>query len=205
MQNKFNRLWILAGAIVGLLSACGTSPNSDFYTLRPIADDAKSDAPARQVGLRVNRFTFPDYLDRPNIVTRQSGNRIEIAEFQRWAGALSQEFHRVLGANLGILLNTPQISVYPADTSFDPEYYLSGSIVAFDGTLDGEVRLDIYWVITDQSRRRVLDTRHSVIITKTQGKDYEALVDAYGRAMTEISEEIYRALLIQVKKAPAKG
>lgn len=205
MRNKFISVAILAAALLSLLSACGSSPNSNFYTLRPVSDSGHAAGKQNDVGLRINRFTFPDYLDRPNIVTRPAGNRIDIAEFERWAGALSDEFHRVLGANLGILLNTPQISVYPADTTFEPKFYLSGNVVTFDGTLDGEVRLDIYWVINDESRHRVLDMRHSVITIKTQGKDYEALVDAYGRALSEISEKIYQALLVQIKKQGSKG
>ena len=145
---------------------------------------------------------FPDYIDRPNIVTRPAGNRIDIAEFQRWAGSLSSEFHRVLGANLGVLLNTPRISAYPAEIAIDPEFYISGNVVAFDGTLGRDVLLDVYWFVNDRSRRQLLAVRHSEIVVDVKGKDYEALVSAYGQALLQLSMQMQTLIEELAKKSP---
>ncbi len=196
-MQKLYGIMVLACGL--MLTACGTTPMAKFYTLGSIENTRQSVTPQKKIALRVNSFTFPDYLDRPNIVTRPSGNRVEVAEFHRWAGIFPDEFNRVLGANLGILSNSPFISVYPAETPFEPDYYLSGNIVSFDGTLDGEVKLDIYWAIKDKSRRNMLGIRHSIFTAKVQGKDYDALVDAYGRVLSDLSNEIYQVLLKEVK------
>ena len=57
----------------------------------------------------VGPIRFPDYLDRPGIVTRSSGNTIEIAEFDLWAGSLKDDFMRILAENLSILLGTEKM------------------------------------------------------------------------------------------------
>jgi len=194
---------LLAGCALLVLGACGTSPNSTFYSLKPLAAPVPGTAvPKKEVAVRINRFVFPDYIDRPNIVTRPGGNRIDIAEFNRWAGSLSSEFHRVLGANLGVLLNTPRISAYPAEVAIDPEFYISGNVVAFDGTLNRDVLLDVYWFVNDRGRRQVLAVRHSVITVDVKGSGYEELVSAYGQALLQLSIQMQTTIEELAKRSP---
>jgi len=183
---------LLAGCALLLLGACGTSPNSTFYSLKPLAAPESGTAvPKKEIAVRINRFVFPDYIDRPNIVTRQ-----------RWAGSLSSEFQRVLGANLGVLLNTPRISAYPAEVAIDPEFYISGNVVAFDGTLDRDVLLDVYWFVNDRSRRQLLAVRHAEIVVDVKGSGYEALVSAYGQALLQLSIQMQTVIEELAKKSP---
>jgi len=201
MQRHAYRL--LTGCALLFLGACGTSPNSTFYSLKPLAaSESGTAAQKKEIAVRINRFVFPDYIDRPNIVTRPAGNRIEIAEFQRWAGSLSSEFHRVLGANLGVLLNTPRISAYPSDIAIDPQFYISGNVVAFDGTLGRDVLLDVYWFVNDRSRRQLLAVRHAEIVAEVKGSDYEALVSAYGQALLQLSMQMQTVIEELAKKSP---
>lgn len=201
MQHHAYRL--LAGCALLLLGACGTSPNSTFYSLKPLAaSESNTATQKKEIAVRINRFVFPDYIDRPNIVTRPAGNRIDIAEFQRWAGSLSSEFHRILGANLGVLLNTPRISAYPSDIAIDAQFYISGNVVAFDGTLGRDVLLDVYWFVNDRSRRQLLAVRHTEIVVDVKGKDYEALVSAYGQALLQLSTQMQATIEELAKKSP---
>ena len=66
-----------------------------------------------------------------------------VDEFDRWAGSLEDDFHRVLGTNLGSLLNTGTISVYPADSRLRSKYEVQGEINAFEGALGQQVLLDV--------------------------------------------------------------
>ena len=194
---------LLAAGILIVLTGCGTSPTSTFYSLKPISPPEQvTPAPKKEISLRINRFVFPDYLDRPSIVTRSDGDRIQIAEFHRWAGSLSSEFHRVLGADLGVLLNTPRISVYPGDATFHADFHISGNVVAFDGTLNRDVRLDVYWSVSDQTRRQVLAVRHSVVTVPVADQGYDALVAAYGRALEQLSTQMQTVLLDLPRKTP---
>jgi len=65
----------------------------------------------------VGPVELPEYLDRPQIMTCESRNELQFAEFDRWAGSLEKAFSRVLAVNLSILLSTDRVAVYPWKTT----------------------------------------------------------------------------------------
>ena len=81
-----------------LLAACGTSEPSRLYTLSALPDRSEGAAVARAAtpAVGVGPVTLPQYLDRPQIVERTGPNRLEIAEFDRWAGDLKKNLEQVL-------------------------------------------------------------------------------------------------------------
>lgn len=189
MIRPVTRLAAILAAL--LLLACGSTPPSSFYSLSAAVPEGSATT-SRGVGvaLRVGPFTFPDYLRRPNIVTRENGGRLGLAEFERWAGSLEDDFHRVLGSNLGQMLDTGRIAVYPADVRFKADYQIAGEVVAFDGAPGGKVLLDTRWVISDPETQKALDARQSIIVEPVTGNDYGALVDAQSKALARLSREI---------------
>src|SRR5262245_47155811 len=50
--------------------------------------------------LGIGPIKFPGYLDRQQFVTRVSQNRFAVAENDRWAEPLEENFSRVLSQNL---------------------------------------------------------------------------------------------------------
>jgi len=171
-----------------LLGGCSSTPPPKFYSL-PGASTAPAtvnDGP----GLRIGPFSFPDYLRRPNIVTRPATGMIDVAEFERWAGSLENDFLRVLGSRLGAALATGRVSTYPGELRFKPDYVVTGEIVTFDGSLSGEVTLDVHWVIGTAKHDKVLSAQRSVIRESVGGAEYSALVDAHTRAVERLSAEI---------------
>ena len=95
-------------ALVVCLSACaGKSASSKFYVLSPLPQSKLSAAEGTTIG--VFPVAMPDYLDRPQIVTRVSENEIKLDEFSRWAEPLKENFYSVLVENLSTLLNTAKI------------------------------------------------------------------------------------------------
>ncbi len=180
---------------VALLIGCAATPNTNFYSLSSIlTSDQGQPASGKEVGLRVGPFGFPSYLQRPNIVTRMAGNRLEVTDFHRWAGALEDDFHNVLGSNLGVLMNSSRISIYPAELRFEPDYYLTGDIITFDGELGGRLTLDISWTINRENDRNALVVKRTVMSEPVNGKDYSALIEAYDRVLVRFSREVQARL-----------
>ena len=79
------RVWIGVMATV-LLAACGSSPKPNMYTLL----DGVVPSAGKSAGLSVAVMpaSVPDLIDRPQMVVRQAGNRVQILEQQRWAEPL---------------------------------------------------------------------------------------------------------------------
>jgi hypothetical protein len=178
-----------------LLASCASTPPTNFYSLSSgLTNERVQTVTSEEIALRIGPFEFPSYLQRPNIVTRRAGNRIEVAEFQRWAGSLEDDFQHTLGANLGVLLNTRRISVFPAEMRFEPDYYLTGEIVRFDGSLGGNLTLDVRWMINRTTTQDALVVEHSVLHEPINGSEYADLVAAYDRVLVSLSKAVQAAL-----------
>ena len=77
---------VLLALMLCLYSCAGKSTSSKFYVLSPMPQSALSATEGTTIG--VLPVAMPDYLDRPQIVTRASENKIKIDEFSRWAEPL---------------------------------------------------------------------------------------------------------------------
>ncbi len=184
----------LIGAPVVLLgTACANTPASDFYMLSPMSEAAVS-AQAANAGkpmfIGVGPVTIPEYLDRPNIVTRSSPNRLQVDEFHRWGGSLKGNLLRVVAQNLSLLLGTDDVVIYPWGDPVAPDYRVRVSIRRFDGSLGGSVELDARWIIISSDDSTAPVARRSLIRETVESNDHEALVVASSRALEAMSREI---------------
>ena len=196
----------LIGVSLSLLLGwgCASSPASRFYTLSSLSGPvkAKGEQPLSQgptIGLGPIRF--PDYLDRPGIVTRSSGNTIEIAEFDLWAGSLKDDFLRVLAENLSILLETDKILLYPYIGVVPIDFRIGMNLNRFEGTPGERAVLEAAWVVLEGPEKKEKVIQKSRITEPVSGSDYQALVAAQSRAVEKLGREIAQA--IRSRPAPA--
>ena len=91
----------LATIAAGLLFAgCAATTPTRFYTLSSLVaapGEASQGLPHLAIG--VGPVTLPEYLNRPQIVTRVGSNRIALADFESWAEPLDGLFARILTEN----------------------------------------------------------------------------------------------------------
>ena len=93
--------------IVLLCGCMGKSQPSRFYALTPINAPAvtKTEASVEpRIVIGLSTVDIPDYLNRPQLVTRNSQNEINVAEYERWAGSFNSDIVTVLAENLSTLL-----------------------------------------------------------------------------------------------------
>ena len=198
MSYVCNRIAMIS-ICVGLLAAggCASSPASRFYILSGVgASDDSSHSAARKDGIAVGiePVKLPHYLDRPQIVTRASPNRIRLAEFDRWAEPLKHNVSRVMAESLSGLLSAERTVVFPWSSSTAPDYRLAVEITRFDGELGGEVALNARWTIFGRNAGDALLRRESSYVETATARDYEALVAAKSRALAALSREIATAI-----------
>jgi uncharacterized protein len=199
MKKKSLVRSVLIGVSLSLLLGwgCASSPASRFYTLSSLPGPvkAKAEQPLSQgptIGLGPIRF--PDYLDRPGIVTRSSGNTIEIAEFDLWAGSLKDDFSRVLAENLSILLETDKMVLYPYFGAIPIDFRIGMNLNRFEGSPGGGVVLEATWAILSGPDKKEAFVQKSQITEPVSGSDYQALVAAQSRAVEKLGREIAKAI-----------
>src|SRR3546814_5086338 len=95
----------LLGLVLLFVTGCAGSLPTRHYLLESMApttvDETEEDAV-----IAVAPVTLPAYLDRPDIVTRSTDNRLELADFDEWAEPLDDNITQVHAENLGHPLRT---------------------------------------------------------------------------------------------------
>ena len=182
--------------MVFLLAACSTTPPVKYYTLNALPEmqqDTPEAVSGNGIAIGVGPVDFPKLLDRPQIVTRQSQNRVKVSEFHRWASALQGDFSRVLAKNISILLPTDRVAVYPWTDQFSPTYRIRLDVEHFDGRLGNFVSLDVRWSVTGREDKDPV-VRTSVIEEPVSTADHEGLVAAMSRVLATLSREIVEVI-----------
>ena len=180
-------------SLLMMLGGCATTRHSNFYTLQPISATGKTgQSPPAQgfISLGIGPLQFPDYLDRPQIVTREGTNELKLAEYDRWAGDLSENFTNILADNLSVLLDADRVATFPWQDSNKVNYQIRMDVLQFDGTLDGDAVLTARWTIYGKDGKTVLTSEKSTFKAPVRGSSYQALVSAENQTLADLSREI---------------
>jgi uncharacterized lipoprotein YmbA len=202
-MSLFPRRLVLAAPVAVLLAlgACASTP-SRFYILNPLSPSEAIPATAAAQGpvIAVGPVTLPKYLDRPQIVTRASRNRLTLGEFDRWAEPLQDNVTRVLGENLARLVPTDYILLQTWPHPANLDYQVKLEVLDFEGGLGGESVLLALWSLLDGAERPLM-TRRASFQTPVGGRDYEAMVQAMNQMIDALSRDIAEVIQRQSSRA----
>jgi uncharacterized protein len=181
-----------------ILNGCATSRSPVYYMLTPKASMAISDEATAAVG--IGPFLLPEYLDRPQMVTRTAGAAIKIEELHRWAGSLEDIFVRTLATDVSRWLGSDAVFEYPVPGNIDPPNRVSGNVQRFDVNEDGQAILEVQWTIADREGRVVhtgIRARYEAIAA--DAGNFAGRVDALSATVDEFGADIAVALRDRAK------
>ena len=193
MRSTAPRGRLAAGLLAALATACfGQSPQPEFYTLSPASGAAGVPTLASRpdLGLVVGPIDFPRYLDRPEIVTRDGSHRLVLADAHRWGGSLRSDILRVVADDLGRLLGTSRVAIYPAEPRFPAAFRLLLDLREFEGVPGGNVVLRMRWTIAGAADGRALAVEESRIEQPVASTSIEDLVAAESAALGTVNRQI---------------
>lgn len=182
---------------MALLSGCGKSAPSRFYLLEPVMLDAGQLPRAgndRCTVIGVGPVSIPAYLDRQQMVTRLSPNRLDLADFDKWAEPLEENLSRVCAQNLEKELCTKAVAIFPWRSARDVDVQVVMDILRLDGSLGQQASLHVRWQLLD-GQGRILQTERSHYSTSVQAETYEALALALSSLVQEHSRDIGQAIV----------
>jgi len=133
-----------------LLTSCVRSAPVSYYQLSAVAGNP-SGAESTPPVLGIGPLTLPSYLDRPQIVTRMSANRLYLADTRRWAEPLADNIIRVLLENLSQRLPGSQLHLYPWRRSQAVDLQLVIDILQFETDGAGIAHLEIQWTVLEKN------------------------------------------------------
>jgi hypothetical protein len=139
---------------------------------------------------------LPELLNRPQIVTRTSANKVRMADFSQWAEPLEKSIPRVLSENLARLTGTDQLFVSPWPTQAKTDLMIEIAILQFEGDADGIVSLVARWRLVRADGSEALPLQASSYSETTPDRSTEEMVAAMSRALASLSGDIASAIVI---------
>ena len=201
-KERFRPEMVIFCAILLVVGACspfgsGTQARSKNYVLNSLYSEETQPQPVADlsdIGILVGPIRMAMYLDRTDIVIRNSQNEVEIADFASWAGPLPENFSRVLAENLSLWLNTKIVAIFPGAKLPIYSYNVNMNVTRFDGRPGENAQLRARWVIVDKNRKTILFNEHTVLNQPTENDSIEALVASQSRLVADLSREIAEAI-----------
>ncbi len=199
MKSRLFQILMVLGLslLLVVLLGCAASPRSRFYLLSPLdgADpQIKPSVEERCFSIGIGPIGIPDYLGRPQIITRGASNEIVLGEFDRWAEPVKENLIRTLAKNLSVLLCTDTIVFFPWRGGIPIDYRIEMEVLRLDGSLGGNVSLEAWWVILSGDGKKMLFSKKSNFTEAVDGQDYRSLVAAKSRAIGHLSGHIAAAI-----------
>jgi uncharacterized lipoprotein YmbA len=182
--------WLVPVVLLVLATGCA-SPKERFYTLSATPPSAFGNEAGFSVA--ITSVTIPEIVDRPQFVVRKAPNRVEIAEFDRWAEPLAAGISRVFAQDLARELGTPRIAIRAQAISLDADYQVTVDVLRFDAMLGDGVTFEALWRVraAKGGSQRI---GRSVVQEPVQASNYETLAAAHSRALQRCAREIAAAI-----------
>jgi uncharacterized lipoprotein YmbA len=177
-----------------LLSGCGTVTGpAAFYRLTALPPAARTGDAANAPStprLLIGPVEVPDYLDRPQLVTRSGIHELSVDEFNRWGGSLREELLLALTLNLASLLGPGMVAGNGAGAAFEDALQLRVDLLRLEGSDNGEVELLARWTLLEDGGRRAILSRRTRVTAPVSGAGPTSLVAAYSEAVALFSKEL---------------
>jgi uncharacterized protein len=179
-----------------LVSGCASSPEARFYTLNAVISQQKA-ADKHNVAVKIGPISMPDMLDQAQMVTRTGANTLELNEFNRWGGDLQDNFQRILGENISILLPTDHVQLTQEISLVPVDFQVIVNVREFYGMLGGTVTLNADWSIVRFGKEKLVTAKKSVLKETTSSMEYQEYAAVLSRLLAIFSREITDTISLQ--------
>lgn len=191
MFNKHSNRFILL-CVSGLLSACASTPPTNFYTL-----DSQSQSPGitastleKKSLIGIGPLSLPALLDRDQIVTRTDNNGIALAEFHQWAAPLKENVIAVLRENITSLQPNSIVRTYPWSAYGNVDYRVIVDITRFDIRLGQLVNLDANWAIMQEQNHTIVSNGQAKFEQPLKDASYPSAASGLSNLLGQLSQQI---------------
>ena len=191
-MSSYRSAALVAVLLLAIAACFGGGPKPTFYTLRAASGAAAGAAIASKptLGLAVGPIEFPRYLDRPEIVTRDGSYELIVMDAHRWGGTMRSDILRVVADDLGRLLGTARVAVYPNEPRFKADYRVLLDVLEFERVSSGSVVLRVRWTIASVSDGAALAVEETRIEQPVASTSVEDMVSAESAALGSVTRQI---------------
>lgn len=178
--------------ILPMLTACVGSSPVTYYQLSAVEHDQPSpqgDAlTCRTIG--IGPVHIAEYLDRPQLVIRQGGNRVRLSGSHRWAEPIADNIAGILRKYLLELTSAANVVLSLWNADMEVNCQINVELMRFEGNnLDGGL-LEAIWSIRNSEGELLVPQQQSEYMVNAFTRDYDGVVSALNEALFRLSSEI---------------
>ena len=191
-----------AGCVALLLGGCISLPNSPmsptprFYMLSAINETQVSKkiniTPGVIIG--VGPVKIPEFLDRPQMVTKDKEGILKFDEFDRWGESLDLGVARLIREDLTVMLPGAKLTLYPWNPSIAVKYQVVVEVVQLDSELDKDMSFVVQWMVIDVQNSKTVIIKRSEFRQPIIPQNYSGLAKTLSTACASLSSQIAQAL-----------
>lgn len=197
----------MAGLGLMLVAGCfalgGGTPMTRYYLLAAgKAERVAPDVAGPRVVIGVGPVMLPDYLDRPQLVTRIGDNQLALAEFDRWAEPLADSIGRVVAEGLSARLPAQRVIRKPARTGEAADLSVRIEIGRFEADSGGDAVLEVFWAVdvAGKESQHAASARR-IYVEKVGGRGYPGVVAALNRTLDLFCDELAGAIYEEMQQS----
>ena len=182
-------LVIVLGTL-GCRAVLPKSAKSDFFLLTALEPGPTAAPAAAAPSVLLGTVVLPEYLDRPELVTRLASNQLRLEDLELWAEPLRESFPRTVKQNLATLLGSSRVQNRPWTGPAPPEMVVSVEVRRFEKTSGGKVELAARWTIYDGKGETERLRRETRLSYAAPGPSTQSAVASMSQAVAALSREI---------------
>ncbi len=199
-------------AALGILlaaTACGTfDPQPDpnrFFLMTAVPDAHQGSTALEGISIGIGPVWIAPYADQQKLVTRVEPNRVEFAEYERWAESFRTHLIRIVGQEVQNLTGADALYLYPWAGIGNVDLAVELTVFRFERTAAGGAEMELDWQIRlgGTSADPVFVRRDAVLTEPAVGTGENgairtedsvlAMSNMVGRLTSQIAEELVRA------------
>ena len=184
---------ILSGCI---LYPIPNSPTPRFYALSAVNETqvSKKINIAPDVIIGIGPVKIPEYLDRPQMVTKNKEKMLQFAQFDRWGESLDLGLARLIREDLTVMLPGAKLTLYPWNPSIAVKYQVIVEVVQLDSELDKDMFFVVQWTVIDVQNSKTVIIKRSEFRQPIIPQNYSGLAKTLSTACASLSSQIAQAL-----------
>jgi uncharacterized lipoprotein YmbA len=177
-----------------LLTACATTPPTNFYVLEALSQPSVSTTAGKKLMIGIGPLDLPALLERKQIVTRKENNAIQMAEFDQWAAPLKDNILAVLSKNIAAQQPDMVVKAYPWAVYGEMNYRVIIDIDRFDSQLGQAAYLEASWSIMKEKDHSIIRNGQTRLTQALNDSSYENVVRTLNKLLNTFSQQLTQTL-----------
>lgn len=178
----------LVSLVAMTIAGCGQSVPTRYVTLNAVPADAPLTT-AHVPPLQLTAVHIPAVLDRPEVVTQVSSNRLSIDDSDRWGAPLAEMMRRTLAQDLTTRL--PAASFVFPDAPAPPDTrMLVVTVLDYEADASGKLTLQAAWTLLSGHPARATLTQQATLDSEITNGDAAAQAAALSRILGQLADRI---------------